>query len=739
MGGHTDMIFYKEFDYAQIKDRSDLRFSPYIAALDIQFAHRAPYLWTFKLDGIDDVAYGRTWDDLIDYLETLRDRMHLNNRHVGGKDRGHYLVVIVADLSNFFGNSKKVLPYDREPMIARSGSDILLASMFGCYLLHSYVEYNETELEKDMLHNAGIVLPEIQSEQLSASCKLSEDELEASADRVRYMTHFFRDELNLKYQGETDILPITYTARVERLMTKEMSRQSNKSNCNLRAQIMKKNPISSEKGREYFLPLMYKAFFGGTVFYEDGVPDKAFDDVWSVDMTSAYIARMILSRYPIGEFKELPQPRSYRDLLERPYSCYAMLITFEVESVEVRPAGLPFLPNTIRAAWTDTNDKKEVTALLKRLGHSRIRSADTLKMTLTDIDFRLFLQNYKAKRIRLINILGSRYGYLPDYITKTIVQLYAAKAKAKIQKEELERLGIVPLDVELEYNRIKSAPARLYGIFTKKPIMERYEFDTEKKELRIADPYYISPSAKFRPVLYQWGVWTTALVRKEISDLRQQLLSLPADRKVRVLSGDTDNINYQGDAMDIISRYNDNVKAKIDAAAQSMGISPDDLRDLGSLTVKKYKKYKLTAHKQYCYIRETPDGDVFEYKVGGMNKKCDYFNREYHTPLQRFNAFGLGCVIPREYKPRIVRVPINQMYHDTWTDRDGNRCESYSESFVQEIATRFAIMPALDPSPLGNKMQPEGTRVTVEECEWLARKVANPMFNPVNYYHRKYT
>lgn len=319
---------------------------------------------------------------------------------------------------------------------------------------------------------------------------------------------------------------------------------------------------------------------------------------------------------------------------------------------------------------------------------------------------------------------------------KVIIRLYSSKADAKEKRNELEKLGALTLATELEYSRIKSELARLYGIFTKRPVMERYIFDMQKKEPVVIDHEYIQPTAKFSPVLYQWGVWTTALVRKEISDLRRRLLGAPEDRKVKILSGDTDNINYTGDAMDIISEYNENVKSQINKRAQALAISPELLKGLGSLTIKKYKKYKLTGLKQYCYIRESQSGDIFEYKVGGMNADCQYFNREFKTAEQRFNHFSLGLTIPAEYDPRICMIPVNEQHIEQWTDREGNFCQGEVLSYVKQTKCKFTLYPATELSPMGNGIKP-GEKITIGELNYFARKISSPVYNPRYYIDNK--
>lgn len=722
------MIYYKKYDFSIIMDRPDLAFSPYVAALDIQYSHFSPYLWTFTIDSTRVTAYGRTFDELRDFLKILKKKMRLSADHV--------LVIIVEDLFSFFGNTKKELEYVAEPFVAKTKTEILLATVQECFQLHGYKAYFETDLADDM-KKMGIAIEEIQAEELSSFCELTQAEIDNSENRVLFMASVFRQELDLKYQGSPRSLPLTKTARVERLIGAEQRRESNRCNCNILTQTIKQNPIASEWGRNFLLPMMYKAFFGGVNFNEDKTIDQEFENVTCADLTSAYVARMVLSRYPCGKFFELEQPNSYKDLFELPYSRYAMLITFEAHDVELKPGGFPFIPSDMRQSFIDINNKQELADRCEVISSTRMKKAKTFRAVLTDIDFKMFIENYKIGEISIEHVFGSKYGYLPDYILNVIIQMYSGKAAAKQNKERLDAAGLLTPDIEFEYENKKSELARLYGIFTKKPIMERYVFDTVKKEPRLDDPHYISENQKYSPVLYQWGVFTTAHVRKEIADLRRALMAAPADRQIKVLSGDTDCINCTGDPTDIIAEYNEKIKSQIKWRCEQIGIDPELLKDLGSLTCKKYKKYKITGLKQYCFIKETEKGDQFGYKVGGMSTTCKYFEKELKTPEARFKHFGLGLTIPAKYEPRKIKTCIVKDYREEWTDREGNACAAEIKSHMETIKKHFTIYPIYDPSPLGNSVRQSEQPMNLEELKGYARRISNPIYNPLELINNK--
>ena len=57
------MTFYTDYTFSLL-DRMELKYSVYIASLDMQFACDLPYLWTFCFDLTGEIIYGRSWEDL---------------------------------------------------------------------------------------------------------------------------------------------------------------------------------------------------------------------------------------------------------------------------------------------------------------------------------------------------------------------------------------------------------------------------------------------------------------------------------------------------------------------------------------------------------------------------------------------------------------------------------------------------------------------------------------------------
>ena len=664
------MTFYKDYQYSLL-DRPDLKTSVYLAALDVQFCCDLPYLWCFTFDSTGEVIYGRSFDDLNGWFEQLRSY---------GFNDNHRLYIYINDLSQFFCYTKKYIDYDID-MIAKNPSQILHCTFKGL-IFRDFMQYSEKDIDKYIWINdinAKVYHQPPVSEDLSESCELTEEEMEYCSRRVLELSRAMRQEVNMIYQGNVSDIKLTRTARIEALLSENMRRTDDKEK-SLYWYIYHMNPISTQWGRDVLLEQLRKAFFGGTTFFEDYALNKLIKNVWSADLTSAYCGEFFLSKFPMSRFKVLDLPDDYKKLFTLPYyKNKALLVTFEASDVKLRKGEIAVIPSAMRHYYIDISDEEEKKDAIIRAQGLKLNKSKKVRMTLTDIDFELFCNSYSFEDLKVTGLLGARYGYLPDYVLLTVAELYKNKRKAKDTRNELEALGLLDALQEELYNDSKSSLARLYGIFTKSPIVCQYVYDKEKRDIKLLSSNYLLDKHKFRPVVYQWGVWTVSAVRKKLCGLRKTF----RDRKIKTISGDTDCINFTGNATDIISEFNENVNAAIAKRCNSIGIDPADLKNLGTLEVKKYKLYRLTGLKQYAVVKETDKGDEFEPKCGGADKEMlkKYFMNYSPDPARQIDHFRLGLTIPAENQPRKLRRQCNIEKKIDYIDRDGNRIKAEVPSY----------------------------------------------------------
>lgn len=659
------MTFYKDYQYSLL-DRPDLKTSVYLAALDVQYCCDIPYLWCFTFDSTGEVIYGRSFDDLLDWFEQMRTY---------GFNDDHKLYIYLNDLSQFFCYTKKYIDYDFD-MIAKTPSQILHCTYKGL-VFRDFQQYTEKDIDKFIWINdinAASYHQPPKSDDLSSCCELNEQELEYCSRRVLELSQAMRQQVNMVYQGNVSDIKLTRTARIESLLAENLRRTDDEDK-SLYWYIYHMNPISSSWGRNVLLEGLRKAFFGGTTFFEDYALNKLIKNVWSADLTSAYCGEFFLSKYPMSRFKVLDLPDNHKKLFTDPYyTKKALLVTFEAYDVNLKKGEIAVIPSALRHYYVDLDNEEEKKDAILRAQGLKLKKSRKVVMTLTDIDFKLFCDSYTCADLKVTALLGARYGYLPDYILLTVAELYKNKMKAKETKRELEKIGLLN-DLQAEiYDDSKSSLARLYGIFTKSPVVCQYVYDKEKRDIKLESSNYLLEKHKFRPVVYQWGVWTVSWVRKKLCDLRKTF----RDRKIKTISGDTDCINFTGNATEIISQFNDNVNAAIAKRCKSIGIDPADLKDLGTLEVKQYKLYRLTGLKQYATVRETESGDKFEPVCGGADKEKlkQYFNNYSPDPAKQIDHFRLGLTIPADDKPRKLRRQCNISKHIDYIDRDGNRIKA---------------------------------------------------------------
>ena len=713
------MTHFKEYiPSIHLMDRLDLKYSVYVAGLDIQFSQDLPYLWTFCFDCTGEVIYGRTWKDLNEFFQLLEDQ--------AGFGYDHKLLVYVNDLTQFFTYARTQIYIDKEPFLAKSPSEILLFTSRS-FEFRSFSKYTEKDIDKYIKVNApSIPHNKPEPEGLSAAVELTPEELEYSGLRVLEMTKAIRYDLDMIYQGITKNIKLTKTRRIE-LVLLDKRRQDDTDN-KLYWQIHKMNPLATDFGLKVLLPQLRKAFYGGTVFYEKGVLNELLTDVYSADITSAYCAEFVLAKFPISKFRIMTVPEDWKQLLTKPYyTARALLIQFEVRNVQLKKDGLAIIPSAMKHYYIDKKSAEERQDAIRRAQSLKLKSSKIIRMCLTDIDFKLFCKYYDFDEttMKIISVTGANYGYLPDYIVKTVSELYQNKMISKQNLKKLKAAGLVdPLQDEL-YKDDKSAIARLYGIFTQSPVVCKYEFDQEKRNLKISNAEYLVMDNQWRPVVYQWGVWTTARVREKLCRLRDRFKA----GGIKVISGDTDCINYKdkGGAASIIADFNSEIKSKIAQRCEAIGLDPEALKDLGTLEAEKYKYYRLTGAKQYAVVRETDSGDVFQAVCGGLNTACQYFQDYSRDPKKQIEHFRLGLTIPADAAPRIVTKQISGSKKIDFIDREGHRIKDEIQSYQVQEQLRFRLCDPFTPlvsNDLSSVLDTKRTATAQEVLASTAERIA---------------
>ena len=620
------MKYWNEMDFTAFTESRSRRerhhHTPYVAAFDTETStitmdgNQIAFMYVWQMAVENEAFYGRTWSEFKRCLQKMKNEMHLAV--------DYKLIVYVHNLKYDFGFYKKEVNLDGSDFVARSRRTVLKHIMDDCFEVRDSAVYTEEPLEH-MGEEIGI--PKMKGYDYSrirhALTPLTPEELEYCEHDVLILTKYFRLEAE-KLNCSIYKLALTATQKIKRGINEEFARESRMYQNMIMSRQLKDNDHDN-----HVLDVLKHAFFGAFNYSSQLIRGITQDNVAGIDISACYGAQCLLHPYPVGKFAPIELPESTDDLKNNPrYAGKAMLITFAAKDVSAKYADIGFLPINIHNYW------QRPASDINNVASKRVLTAAKLEMTLTDVDFRLFLEFYSYSAIKFVSIMASEYGDMPPYMIRSIEKTHRKKLEIQKRNNELKKIRPLKLSEQLEYIHAKTGVSRIYGILVQDPIRDLYTWDSEINDIKKDGEQ--KNKSQFQPVLYQWGVWVVAWARYEILRL---LLKLSGTGKkfdeLKTLYSDTDSLYFKFSESDIeiVKAYNDMINAKISKVAKKYRLMPEALTGIGTLKITYYQQFKTTGIKQYCYIQD----DVFDYRCAGLTRP-DYQYDDNNNQL--FNADG---------------------------------------------------------------------------------------------------
>ena len=334
--------------------------------------------------------------------------------------------------------------------------------------------------------------------------------------------------------------------------------------------------------------------------------------VTSKDEASAYPASMMMDLFPQTAFFKI----NVSTFLNRDLSEYALLL--EVRFIDIKyigACGIPYIPLSKCKKYSDE----------KIVDNGRILKADFLEMVLTDIDYKIIMEEYKPKDVYIKNIYASRYGPLSDKIKNVVMDYYRKKTLLKGDKNSV-----------YEYNKSKNSLNSCFGCMVMRIDQSEVSYNPVTNEYSVKAPDLEETLSKFYKsrnnfLSYQHGVWITANARWR---LRTMLWKVGRD----VVYCDTDSIKYIGKHETDFKERNEFLQSQAESAGayaetadgrvKYMGVWEDDGY---------YEEFKTLGAKKYVY-RES--GDIHS-TIAGVSKSAGtrYFNEN------GVDGFKIGATI----------------------------------------------------------------------------------------------
>lgn len=535
---------------------------------DRESIHAFMYVWQFQINDI--TVMGRTWDEFITFLERMKDELKTDE----------YIVIFVHNLSFEFQFLRGIYSFNKEEVFAIDSRKVLKCEMFNHFELRcSYLQTNMSLSE--FTHKMGVQDVKLSGEDFDYSVArypwtpLTDQELRYCINDVKGLVEAMRIQMDLEHDTFYT-LPLTSTGYVRRDVKAAM-RHFNRQE--LKDMLPDYNVFC----------MLREAFRGGNTHANRFYSNVILKDVHSNDYASSYPNVQINCRFPMSPWLREDGMDLGRCLLKIYKHKRACLMRINLFNVRLKDPmwGAPYLAKAkCRNVKNCEND------------NGRVLSAEYLETTLTDIDFKILLQEYDFDWIEFTDFYHSRYGLLPKQLRETVLEYFRRKTELKGVEGQ-----------ELYYGKSKQKLNSVYGMSVQSPVKQSIDFINDFIDRQDDERELLDAANKKAFMSYAWGVWTTAHARWEL----EEAINICGDRFVYC---DTDSVKYIGD-LDFDS-FNAKKKRRSEENG-AVAVDPKGVKHyLGVMEHDAdYIEFATMGAKKYAY--RYPDGTL-GITIAGVNK-----------------------------------------------------------------------------------------------------------------------
>ena len=570
------------------------------------------YIWQWQIE--EYTIIGRTWQEFLDLAERINTCYKQDNQ---------YLVVFVHNLSFEFQFLSGILDFETNNVFAIDTHRVLKASWkhieFRCSYLHSnrslknYLEVMEVEHQKLSGDDFGYDLIRFPDTQLS------DQEMNYCVNDVVGLCEAIKKDMELTGDNLYSF-PLTSTGYPRR-------------DAKMSLTYFDKQKIKMILPDYGTYKMLRAAFIGGNVHANRYYADTIIQNVHSFDRSSSYPDVICNCLFPISEFETAPNIPGFDELMHfmlvRKRAC---LFTFVCTNVRLRDEFRTPCP------YLMFHKCSHVDMSTVRLDNGRILSAGYIETTMTDIDFRIFLQQYDWDSFDVKELKYSKYGLLPKDFVDCVIDYYKRKTLLKGDDKKT-----------LEYALMKAKLNSLYGMMAQNPVHENVIYNSgnwsyeQPKEGQTLDQFLsaiLEAHNAHAFLAYQWGVWVTAWARYQL----QAGIDLVGDDFIYC---DTDSVKFIGDHD--FSEYN---RLAIEHSHKSGSFALDHkgkphymgvFEDEGT-----YRFFVTAGAKRYAYYDQNMELHV---TVSGVSKEVGAKYLKDHGGLP---AFRDGFTFQQSGKKEVI-------------------------------------------------------------------------------------
>ena len=365
-----------------------------------------------------------------------------------------------------------------------------------------------------------------------------------------------------------------------------------------------------------------EAFRGGNTHANRYYSGDIVENVHSADRSSSYPAVMANCEYPMSAFTPILPKDLNPDYIARCMTIRhkALLLRVGIKNLKLRDPfwGCPYL----------SKDKcRKCREIIDTFDNGRILSANYIETTITDVDLKIIMEEYKGEIIFLQGWYAS-YKKLPQALINEVIKYY---------KEKTELKGVV--GQEIYYDKAKALLNSLYGMMAQDPVKHNLIFkqvgDWEEDDSK-TDEEILGKSNERAFLAYQWGVWVTAHSRMA---LERGIRMVHETEGADFVYCDTDSVKFTG-RVDFEAYNAERVAECKESGAYAtdpsgithyMGVfETEDNPETGVA----YRYFKTLGAKKYAYVEK--EGEGVHCTIAGVNKKKGGKELDKHGGLSAF-------------------------------------------------------------------------------------------------------
>lgn len=526
------------------------------------------YIWQFRTE--KTTIYGRTWTQFETFLHRLMEPLPAGVR----------IVIYVHNLSYEFQFLRGIYNFTTDEVFATESRKVLKCTMYDCLEFRCSYFLSNMSLS-EFLDKMKVPITKLDDYDYTKVrypyTPMTDHELEYCFHDVEGLHQAITKSMEIDGDNIATI-PLTSTGYVRR---------------DCRKALMKPRILTATRD---MLPdynvykLLRQAFRGGDTHANRYYTGKIVKDVYSADRSSSYPGVQMNCDFPMTQFVPLTD-LSIHNIEMKIERHRALLFTAVFEDIELSDKffGCPYIPFDKCTICVD-GDRD----------NGRILSARILEITLTDIDYKIILKEYKWRKITISVAYSARYGKLPQ-TQKDVIESYFTLKTA---------LKGVP-GKEVEYMKSKNKLNSIYGMSAQNPVKQDIKFNGIEFERTLTDEEYLLQEYNDRAFMpYQHGVWTTAHARLAL----HEGIWLVGDDFIYC---DTDSVKYINK-----HSFEDYNAAKIKESTESGAYATDKHGITHYMEVYEddgyYKRFVTLGAKKYAY--EYADGKL-GVTVAGVSKK----------------------------------------------------------------------------------------------------------------------